>query len=102
MLGYGISIDCIDEYLNIGESTSLQCLKKFAEGVIAIFGEEYLRKLAQADVDRLLAVGNERSLTVLQCSMSCIKIVLQNASTSSMVTSTESNTFFRIVFIRNG
>ena len=39
MLAYGISADCIDEYLKIGESTSLQCLKKFSKGVIVVFGK---------------------------------------------------------------
>jgi len=30
--------------------------ENFAAGVIQVFGEEYLRKPAQADVDRLLQV----------------------------------------------
>jgi len=37
----------------------VQCLKKFAEGVIAVFRGEYSRKRTQADVDHFLAVGNE-------------------------------------------
>jgi len=52
MLAYAISVDRVDEYLKISESTSLQCLKKFAKGVIAVFGEEYLKKPTQTDVDR--------------------------------------------------
>ena len=57
ILAYAISADCVDEYLNIGESTAMECMKNFAAGVIQVFGEEYLRKPTQADVDRLLAVG---------------------------------------------
>lgn len=54
MLAYGIATDCVDEYLKIGAITALECMKKFALGVIEVFGEEYLRKPNQADVDRLL------------------------------------------------
>jgi len=59
MLAYGMCANCIYEYLKIGENTPLQCLKKFVEGVIAVFGGECSRKPTQADVDRLLVVGNE-------------------------------------------
>ena len=82
MLGYGISADCVDEYLKIGESTSLQCLKRFAEGVIAIFGEEYLRKPTQADVDRLLAVGNERDFPGMLGSIDCMHWEWKNCPTA--------------------
>ena len=82
MLAYGISADCIDEYLKIGESTSLQCLKKFAKGVIAIFGAEYLRKPTQADVDRLLAVGNERDFPGMLGSIDCMHWEWKNCPTT--------------------
>ena len=55
MLAYSIVTDCVDEYLKIGESTALECLKNFAARVVQTFGQEYLRKPTQADVDRLLA-----------------------------------------------
>jgi len=57
MLAYGITVDCIDEYLKIGASTPLACMKKFALSVIEVFREEYLRKPNQAGVDSLLQVG---------------------------------------------
>jgi len=72
MLAYGISTDSFDEYLKIGESTSVQCLKRFAKGVIAVFGEKYLRKPTQADVDRLLATGNERDFSGILGSINCM------------------------------
>jgi len=56
ILAYGISVDCIDEYLKIGESTAMECMNNFAAGVVQVFGGEYLRKPTQADVDRLLQV----------------------------------------------
>ena len=57
ILAYGISADCVDEYLKIGESTAIECMENFATGVIQVFGVEYLRKPTQADVDRLLAIA---------------------------------------------
>ncbi|XP_057808856.1 uncharacterized protein LOC131023329 [Salvia miltiorrhiza] len=33
-LAYGTSADCCDEYLRIGESTALECLKKFCKAVV--------------------------------------------------------------------
>jgi hypothetical protein len=38
MLAYGTPADALDEYLKIGKSTALECLDKFARGVIQVFG----------------------------------------------------------------
>ena len=43
-LAYGIAADCIDQYLKIGASTALECMKNFALGMIEVFGNECLRK----------------------------------------------------------
>ena len=68
MLAYGITADCVDEYLNIGASTAHECMKKFCSSIIEVFGEEYLRKPNQADVDRLLQVLEARDfLGTLGC-----------------------------------
>ena len=39
MLAYGIAVDC-NEYLKIGANTALECMKKFALGIIDIFEDE--------------------------------------------------------------
>jgi len=82
MLGYGIFVDCVDEYLKIGESTSLQCLKSFAEGVIAVFGGEYLRTPTQVNVDRLLVVGNELDFLDMLGIIDCMHWEWKNCSTA--------------------
>ena len=42
LLAYGISADYVDEYLKIGGSTTMQCMKtNFAVRVIQVFREEY-------------------------------------------------------------
>jgi len=68
MLAYGIAADCVNEYLKIGASTALECMKKFCSTIIEVFREDYLRKPNQADVDRLLQVAEARDfLGMLGC-----------------------------------
>ncbi|KAL6899410.1 hypothetical protein ACP4OV_006068 [Aristida adscensionis] len=54
MLAYGTPADALDEYLKIGKSTALECLDKFARGVIEVFGGEYLRRPTREDLERIL------------------------------------------------
>ncbi|XP_057760075.1 uncharacterized protein LOC130980406 [Arachis stenosperma] len=44
MLAYGVAVDAVDDYVRIGESTTIECLEKFVEGVIFVFQDEYLQK----------------------------------------------------------
>jgi hypothetical protein len=43
MLAYGISTDLVYDHLAIGESQAIECVKRFAIGIVNMFGEEYLR-----------------------------------------------------------
>ncbi|GJT51264.1 ALP1-like protein isoform X1 [Tanacetum coccineum] len=58
-LAYGTPADCNDEYVRIGESISIECLKKFCQGVIEIFGPLYLRRPNAEDVERILHLHSE-------------------------------------------
>ncbi|XP_057419272.1 uncharacterized protein LOC130713523 [Lotus japonicus] len=60
MLAYGSPADSVDEYVRIGESTAIECLKNFLEGVCAVFGGTYLRRPNQEDITRLLQWGESR------------------------------------------
>ncbi|KAL0008286.1 hypothetical protein SO802_009788 [Lithocarpus litseifolius] len=60
MLAYGVIGDFMDEYVQIGETTTLQSLEKFVAAVVDIFSEEYLRKPYNEDITRLLAHGKRR------------------------------------------
>ncbi|XP_057739715.1 uncharacterized protein LOC130956733 [Arachis stenosperma] len=60
MLAYGIAADAAYDYVHIGESTTIECLKKFVEGVISVFEDEYLRKPNLNDVQRLLQMTESR------------------------------------------
>ncbi|XP_016168355.1 uncharacterized protein LOC107610887 [Arachis ipaensis] len=50
MLAYGVVVDAADDYVHIGESTTIECLEKFVEGIISVFEDEYLRKSNSNDV----------------------------------------------------
>jgi hypothetical protein len=56
MIVYGIPADATDEYVRVGESTGLQCLRKFIVAVVEVFGPEYLRLPNEQDIAKLLAV----------------------------------------------
>ena len=38
ILAYVVAADCVDEYLNIGASTTMECHKKFIVGIVEVFG----------------------------------------------------------------
>lgn len=59
MLSRGCPADAVDEYVQIGQSTAMECLERFAEGVIDKFGGEYLRDPTSVDLQRLLQIGED-------------------------------------------
>jgi hypothetical protein len=42
-LAYGVVVDALDEYINIGENTALETLRKFVVAVVEVLGLEYMR-----------------------------------------------------------
>lgn len=72
MLAYGVSADAVDEYLQIGETTTIKCVKKFVQVVIAMFGDEYLRRPNATDLERLLYIGQQRGFLGMLGSINCM------------------------------
>jgi hypothetical protein len=60
MLTYGVSIDATYEYVCIGESTTIESLRRFVEAITKVFGEEYLRSPTESNTTRLLALGGRK------------------------------------------
>ncbi|XP_057744900.1 glutathione S-transferase T3-like [Arachis stenosperma] len=60
MLAYGVAADVVDDYVRIGERTTIESLEKFVEGVFSVFEDEYLRKPNPNDVRRLLQMVEGR------------------------------------------
>uniref|UniRef100_A0A0D3CLD1 DDE Tnp4 domain-containing protein n=1 Tax=Brassica oleracea var. oleracea TaxID=109376 RepID=A0A0D3CLD1_BRAOL len=53
VLAYGTATDAVDEYLRLGETTTRSCVEHFVEGIINLFGDEYLRRSTPTDLQRL-------------------------------------------------
>ncbi|XP_074342725.1 uncharacterized protein LOC141680380 [Apium graveolens] len=60
MLTYSATADRCAEICRMGESTTLECMKKNCQQVEGLFGEEYLRASTPTDLRRLLARGEQR------------------------------------------
>ncbi|XP_010232218.2 uncharacterized protein LOC100822948 [Brachypodium distachyon] len=71
-LAYGTPADMLDEYLKIGESTAIECIQNFVEGVIDIFGAEYLRRPNTEDTERLLHISESRGFPGMLGSLDCM------------------------------
>ncbi|GJZ77852.1 ALP1-like protein [Tanacetum coccineum] len=54
-LPYDSIRDSLDEYLQISNKTTRDCLVAFCNGVMELYGQEYLRKPTQTDVEKLYA-----------------------------------------------
>jgi len=48
MLAYGVAADAVDEYIKIGGTTTLECLRRFCKGIIRLYEQMYLRAPTQA------------------------------------------------------
>jgi hypothetical protein len=71
-LANGSLADQLDEYIKIGESTAVECLKLFVKGVIQVFGAEYLRRPCVEDVECLMAIGERRGFHGMLGSLDCM------------------------------
>jgi hypothetical protein len=71
MLAYGGCADQLDEWIRLGESTILLCLKRFVKGIIRFFGEEYLRAPTEADIMRVLQQNAKRGFPGCVGSIDC-------------------------------
>ncbi|CAK8565464.1 unnamed protein product [Lathyrus sativus] len=72
MLAYGTSADSVDDYLRIGETTTLKCVDTFTRGMINIFGAQYLRRPNAEDIERLMQMGEARGFLGMLGSIDCM------------------------------
>jgi hypothetical protein len=56
-MAYGILADLVDVNLEMGEIRAIKCVKRFADGMIKVFGPEYLRAPNAQDVAILLEIN---------------------------------------------
>ena len=72
MLVYGSAADTVDEYLRLGETTAHSCLHNFTDGIIHLFGGDYLRRPTPEDLQRLLDIGENRGFPGMVGSIDCM------------------------------
>ncbi|XP_042410072.1 uncharacterized protein LOC121999455 [Zingiber officinale] len=82
ILAYGVGADLLDEYVRIGETTTIKSMKLFVKAVISIFGGEYLRSPNSKDIARLLAVGEKRGFSCMLGSIECMHWKWKNCPTT--------------------
>ena len=72
MLAYGIPADLVDDHLAMGESQAIMCVKRFAVGIVQVFGEEYLRAPNAQDTARVLEINATRGFPGMLGSIDCM------------------------------
>uniref|UniRef100_A0A0D3D6A8 Uncharacterized protein n=1 Tax=Brassica oleracea var. oleracea TaxID=109376 RepID=A0A0D3D6A8_BRAOL len=82
MMAYGCPADAVDEYLRLGETAALLCLEHFVEGIIYLFGDEYLRRPTPEDLQRLLDIGEIRRFPGMIGSTDCMHWEWKNCLTA--------------------
>jgi hypothetical protein len=78
MLTYGVSADSTDEYCRIAESTAIESLRHFVTAVVEIFQDEYLRSPNEADIARLLKLGQQKGFPGMLGSIDCMHWTWKN------------------------
>jgi hypothetical protein len=81
MIAYGTPTDEL-ENLKIATSTTLECLGKFSQGVIDVFGEQYLRPPNQEEVEQLLQFGESCGFPGMLGSIDCMYLTMEKLSSS--------------------
>ena len=72
ILAYGIPADLVDDHLAMGESQAIMCVKRFAVGIVQVFGPEYLRAPNVEDAARLLDMNKARGFSGMFGSIDCM------------------------------
>jgi hypothetical protein len=72
IIAYGTPADELDKNLKITASTTLECLDKFTQRVIDVFGEQYLQCLNQEEVEQLLQFRESCGFSGMLESIDCM------------------------------
>ncbi|XP_075481327.1 uncharacterized protein LOC142522042 [Primulina tabacum] len=82
MLAYALPADATDEYIQIRESTAIQCMLRFCRAIVEVFAEQYLRSPTANDVARLLYIGKQRGFPGMLGSLDCMHWRWKNCPTA--------------------
>jgi hypothetical protein len=65
ILAYGGPADHLDEYIHMGESTTLERVNKFSRIIVEEYGDLYLRELNAQGIARLLEIAEQRGFLAM-------------------------------------
>ena len=82
LLAYGGAADAQDEYIRLAETTARASLHNFTAGIIALFGDEYLRHPTPEDLQRQLYINEERGFPGMIGSIDCMHWEWKNCPTA--------------------
>lgn len=72
MIAYGTPVDMSDEYLGMDKDTIIMCTKAFADTVVRVYGDQYLRTPNAKDMVMLLAMNEARGWPGMLGSVDCM------------------------------
>jgi hypothetical protein len=72
ILSYGIHAYLTDEYLRIGKTITIESLRAFVKAIVKVFGDWYLKALNEADICRLLSIGEQHGFSGMLGSIDCM------------------------------
>jgi hypothetical protein len=75
---YHIPADYTDEYLRIGEDTTMESVRRFAHMIIKLFGPTYLRAPKADDIKRLMEINEKRGWPRMLGSLDCMHCTWKN------------------------
>lgn len=78
MLAYGTPADLMDESFGVAESTAMECMINFVQGVRHLFGHQYLRRPTEEDIQRLHHFGEVHGFPGMLGSVDCMHWEWQN------------------------
>uniref|UniRef100_H3G773 DDE Tnp4 domain-containing protein n=1 Tax=Phytophthora ramorum TaxID=164328 RepID=H3G773_PHYRM len=81
-LAYASAADALDENLEIAETTTLKCLKRFYRAIIARFGSAYLRSPTPSELQEILQENARRGFVGMIGSVDCTHWQWRNCTTA--------------------
>jgi hypothetical protein len=72
MLVYGGHADHLGEYIQMGESTILECVNKFTMTIVEEYCDIYFRESNEQDITRLLKVAEQRGFLGILSNIDCM------------------------------
>jgi len=72
MLAYGLPADAMDEYCRLGESTTIESMKRFVFAIRSCYGKVFLCQPTRQDLLKQLAINEARGFPGMFGSLDCL------------------------------